>query len=87
MAIQTIAGTARTPSATADASSPPATARSSGGAAARQGAGAGETGQNPPTPPRFPWLSRLALQLESAARQKAPFAPAPVLGDHVDKSA
>ena len=37
-------------------------------------------------PPRFPWLSRLSQQLETAARQKPAFAPAPILGDHVDRS-
>ena len=40
-----------------------------------------------PAPPRFPWLTRLSLQLEHAARQKAAFAPAPILGDNVDRSA
>jgi hypothetical protein len=40
-----------------------------------------------PLPPRFPWLSRLSQQLESASRRTPAFAPAPVLGDHVDKSA
>ena len=40
-----------------------------------------------PAPPRFPWLSRLSLQLEQAARQKPAFAPAPILGDNVDRSA
>ena len=39
-----------------------------------------------PLPPRFPWLSRLSQQLEHAARQKPAFAPAPVLGDNVDRS-
>ena len=39
-----------------------------------------------PVPPRFPWLSRLSLQLEQAARQKPAFAPAPILGDHLDRS-
>lgn len=42
---------------------------------------------NPPVPPRFPWLSRLSQQLEAASRQRAPFESAPVLGDHLDKSA
>jgi hypothetical protein len=41
----------------------------------------------PPVPPRFPWLSRLSLELESAAKRRPAFAPAPMLGDHVDKSA
>jgi len=40
-----------------------------------------------PLPPRFPWLSRLSHQLEAAARQRPAFPPAPVLGDHVDRSA
>ena len=40
-----------------------------------------------PLPPRFPWLSRLSQQLEQASGQKPAFAPAPVLGDHVDRSA
>lgn len=40
-----------------------------------------------PSPPRFPWLSRLSQQLESAAKQKPAFPSAPVLGDHIDKSA
>jgi hypothetical protein len=32
-------------------------------------------------------LSRLSVQLESAAQRRPAFAPAPVLGDHVDRSA
>ena len=42
---------------------------------------------NQPLPPRFPWLSRLALQLEAASRQRSAFQPAPVLGDNLDKTA
>ena len=42
---------------------------------------------NQPLPPRFPWLSRLSHQLETASKQRAPFASAPILGDHLDKSA
>lgn len=41
---------------------------------------------SPARPLRFPWLSRLSMQLEAAANQRAAFAPAPVLGDNVDKS-
>ena len=37
-----------------------------------------------PVPPRFPWLSRLSHQLESASGQRPAFTPAPMLGDHVD---
>jgi len=40
-----------------------------------------------PLPPRFPWLSRLALQLEAASRQRAAFQSAPVIGDNLDKIA
>ncbi len=40
-----------------------------------------------PAPLRFPWLSRLSQQLESAGGQRAAFNSAPVLGDHVDRSA
>jgi hypothetical protein len=40
-----------------------------------------------PLPPRFPWLSRLSQQLEAAARQRPAFPAAPVLGDHLDRSA
>ena len=40
-----------------------------------------------PLPPRFPWLSRLSMQLESASKQRASFTPSPPLGDHVDQSA
>ena len=36
---------------------------------------------------RFPWLSRLSRQLESAAHQPAAFPAAPALGDHLDQSA
>lgn len=41
---------------------------------------------NQPLPPRFPWLSRLSHQLEKASNQPSPFAPAPLLGDHLDRS-
>jgi len=40
-----------------------------------------------PKPPRFPWLTRLSQQLESAAQQRPSFPAAPVLGDNVDQSA
>ena len=40
-----------------------------------------------PVPLRFPWLSRLSQQLESAARQRPAFPAAPVLGDNVDQAA
>ena len=40
-----------------------------------------------PTPPRFPWLSRLSAALEPAARQKPAFPSAPQLGDNLDQAA
>ncbi len=40
-----------------------------------------------PVPPRFPWLSRLSQQLETASGKRPSFPAAPVLGDHVDRSA
>ena len=68
-----------------------ATATATAAAAVRQGgANAPATGDaasiEPPTPPRFPWLSRLSQQLESAARQKPAFPSAPVLGDNLDRA-
>jgi hypothetical protein len=42
---------------------------------------------NQPVPPRFPWLSRLAAQLEPAAKQKPTFPSAPQLGDNLDQAA
>jgi hypothetical protein len=40
-----------------------------------------------PVPPRFPWLSRLSQQLETASGKRPSFPAAPVLGDHVDRAA
>ena len=54
-------------------------------AAAAQPA-SGDTAQQA-APARFPWLSRLSRELESAAQQPAAFAAAPELGDHLDRSA
>ena len=42
---------------------------------------------NQPLPMRFPWLSRLSHELEAASKQRPPFESAPVLGDHLNKSA
>lgn len=41
---------------------------------------------NLPKPPRFPWLSRLASQLEPAAKQKPTFPSAPPLGENLDQA-
>ena len=84
MTISSITGLARPTSAKAASTSNPdsAPARASATAAAQP-----EQPFRTPTPPRFPWLSRLADELQSASNQRAAFAPAPVLGDHLDKSA
>jgi hypothetical protein len=39
-----------------------------------------------PVPPRFPWLSRLATQLEPVAKQKPSFPSAPQLGENLDQA-
>jgi hypothetical protein len=39
-----------------------------------------------PVPPRFPWLSRLATQLEPVAKQKPSFPSAPLLGENLDQA-
>ena len=46
-----------------------------------------DEGSQQPAVARFPWLSRLSRQLESAAHQPAAFPAAPALGDHLDQSA
>ena len=81
--IPSIAGVGRVPASTADA---PAAATGARQAMAPPAVEIDELTQQP-APPRFPWLSRLSQQLESAARQRPAFAAAPMLGDHVDKSA
>lgn len=70
-------------------------AGSSASAPAARKDGAAASAQSPqidevtlqPKPPRFPWLSRLSQQLETAANQKPSFPPAPTLGDHLDRTA
>ena len=39
------------------------------------------------TPPRFPWLSRLAAELSPVAPQRPAFGSAPPLGEHLDQAA
>lgn len=87
MSITGITGIARVPATIAD--TPAATTTPAPGALSASAAPEVEIDQvtQQPLPPRFPWLSRLSQQLESAARQRPAFAPAPILGDHVDKSA
>ncbi|MEO5696563.1 MAG: hypothetical protein ABI781_06695 [Burkholderiales bacterium] len=74
--------TSRTPAAAATA-----TARQGGASTTASSATGDEATPARPTPPRFPWLSRLSQQLESVAKQKPAFPSAPVLGDNVDRSA
>jgi len=42
---------------------------------------------NQPVPPRFPWLSRLARELEPASKQPSPYGSVPILGEQLDKQA
>ena len=70
-------------SAVAVAGRPAAPGSDSSATAAPQGV---DASAEPLAPARFPWLSRLSLELESAARQTARFAAAPELGDHLNQS-
>ncbi|MEO5698431.1 MAG: hypothetical protein ABIQ60_14995 [Burkholderiaceae bacterium] len=83
MSITSIAGVVR--------ASAPATDTAPPNAASRSGAHTStvevDQATQQPLPPRYPWLSRLSHQLETAARQRPAFAPTPILGDHVDRSA
>ncbi len=83
MAIPSITGVGRVSATSADLSS------STGTAARQPQTMPVELDQltQQPLPPRFPWLSRLSHELEAAARQRPAFPPAPMLGDHVDRSA
>lgn len=42
---------------------------------------------NQPLPPRFPWLSRLAMELEKSSPQPSPYGTPANLGNSVNKSA
>jgi hypothetical protein len=42
---------------------------------------------NMPLPPRFPWLSRLAMELEKSSTQPSPYGTPANLGNSVNKSA
>lgn len=42
---------------------------------------------NMPLPPRFPWLSRLAMELEKSSAQPSPYGTPANLGNSVNKSA
>ena len=83
MSISAITPAGRVSASTAETPTPLAPGRSVVAVPAEQL----DSATNLPRPPRFPWLSRLSMHLEAAANQRAAFAPAPVLGDNVDKSA
>jgi len=40
-----------------------------------------------PKLPRFPWLSRLARELESASGKQAPYGSVPITGENLDDRA
>ena len=84
MSIGSVNGAGRVSSPTAD---PPASTLAPSPPSAQQvGLIEIDDATNQPLPPRFPWLSRLAAQLEPVARQKSPFPPAPLLGDNLDQA-
>ena len=89
MNLPSIAGLGRVAASTEGAPASSASSVSSVSARPAADAPAVEVDQvsRQPVPLRFPWLSRLSQQLEAAARQRQSFAPAPQLGDHLDKSA
>ena len=86
MSISSVNGAGRVSSQTAD----PPVASPAAGAPAQAGSTPSlielDVHTNQPLPPRFPWLSRLAAQLEPVARQHSPFTAAPMLGDNVDQA-
>ena len=85
MSIPSINGTGRVSTPMADTPAP-ATAAASRQSGTVAGAEIDQLTQQP-KPLRFPWLNRLSQQLEQAAQQQPSFPAAPVLGDHLDKSA
>jgi hypothetical protein len=91
MSIPSISEAGRVPGSTAGrtpGAAPSAPARAGGASGSAAPAASNEEPMPAtPTPPRFPWLSRLSQQLESTAKQKPTFPSAPVLGDNVDRSA
>ncbi len=83
MSISSIAGVVRASPSAADTAAPNTAPRPGG----RTPVAEVDQATQQPLPPRYPWLSRLSHQLETAARQRPAFAPTPILGDHVDRSA
>ncbi len=93
MSVNNVSGVGRvvlpaTPSRTAD----PASAQPE--AQARPSAGRNEVSlvefdekTQQPIPPRFPWLSRLARELEPASKQPSPYGNVPILGEKLDRQA
>ncbi len=78
-------GASATASASASASAAATFGANAGRGAGDAAAGTHDSAMASPKVPRFPWLSRLSQQLESAARSKPAFQSAPVIGDNVDK--
>ncbi len=87
MSIPSITEAGRAPTSTAGRTGTAASATPGRQGGENAGASPDDAAFQTPTPPRFPWLSRLSQQLESVAKQKPAFPSAPVLGDNVDKSA
>lgn len=91
MSVNNVSGVGRvvlpaTPSRTADQASAQAQAQ-----APAQGNDASlvqfDENTQQPIPPRFPWLSRLARELEPASKQPSPYGNVPLLGEKLDKQA
>jgi hypothetical protein len=85
MSVNNVTGVGRvvlptTASRPADASAPPRTSE------ADTAVQVDEATQQP-VPPRFPWLSRLARELEPASKQPSPYGSVPILGEKLDKQA
>jgi hypothetical protein len=92
MSVNHVSGVGRvvlpaTPSRTADQASPQQQAPAQ--SAERDSASLVEIDENTqqPIPPRFPWLSRLARELEPASKQPSPYGTVPLLGEKLDKQA
>ena len=87
MSIPAITGVGATGRVTASPTAPTGPALTAVAAAAVTATQTAADPTLPAVPTRFPWLSRLTQQLESASQQRSAFAPAPSLGDHLDRSA
>ena len=82
-----INGVGRVTSATSDTRAPGSETQTAISAGSEPATPVVDAITNLPVPLRFPWLSRLATQLEPAAKQKPTFPSAPQLGDNLDQAA